>query len=492
MRDERIYDRLPQFVQNLAVSLKGWEFHRQRYLSESHREGLRWLKENEQRSLESLNELQFEQLRAFAMHCYARSPYYRQLWDTKRVRPEDLRKPDDLSLIPIVPKQDMRARTEEFFTETIHRNLVEVHTSGTTGSPMTVYFSKLDVGMRFAFLERCRRWAGVHIGQRRASFTGRNIVPSAQQRPPYWRYNRPGNQWLFSAYHLAQKNLSAYVEALADCQPEIIDGYPSAIHILAEHMVRKGDIGRIRPRAILVSAETVLSHQRKAIETAFQTKLYNQYASSDGAPFISECRLGQLHYHLDSGVIEILNPDGTPTAPGQAGQMVVTCFTSHVTPLLRFAMGDMAVPASSDKHCECGLPFPTVEAVIGRVDDVLYTPDRGFVGRLDTAFKMLPNSIVEAQIVQVSTQSIILRIVPDPTRYKPGHANLVVEELRRKLGSVVEILVEETKSIPRSSNGKMRPVINQCKELLPPPLRYGELENECVETLGHAHTGMQD
>jgi phenylacetate-CoA ligase len=483
MWGERIYSRLPQSFQNIAVSLKGWEFHRQRYLSESFRQGLRWTKENEQQSLEFLRRLQMQQLLEFANHCYERSPYYRRLWDSKSVKPWKLRRLEDLSLIPIVPKGTLRSRTEEFFTEKIGRNMIEVHTSGTTGSPMTVYFSKEDVGLRSAFLERCRRWAGVHIGQKRASFTGRNVVPARQQKPPYWRYNRPGNQLLFSAYHLAPENLPGYVQALAKFRPKIIDGYPSAIHIVAEYLLRQRNVGLIHPDAILVSAETVLPHQRTAIETAFQTKLYNQYASSDGAPFISECHLGHLHYQLDSGVIEILNFDGTPVAPGQAGQMVVTCFTTHVTPFFRVAIGDAAVAAPDQGPCECGLPFPLVDAIIGRVDDILQTPDRGFVGRLDTAFKRLPNSVIEAQIVQVSPRTIVLKIVPDPLRYEPGHSALVVEELRKRLGSVVEIVVEEVTSIPRTTRGKMRPVVNLCKDLLPPSLRYWDSEEDLVQNL---------
>ena len=482
MWTESIYDRVPVFLQNLAVSLKGGEFHRHRYLSASFREARRWTEENERRPLESLKELQFELTRAFASHCYAKSPYYRELWNLKGVKPQDLRRPEDLSFIPIVPKQDMRARTEEFFTDKIHRGMVAVHTSGTTGSPMTVYFSKEDVGRRTAFLERCRRWAGVHIGQPRASFTGRSIIPVRQRKPPYWRFNQPGNQLLFSTYHLAPENLPGYVEAIVKFKPHIIDGYPSAIHVLAEYLLRKGLTGIANPKAILVSAETVLPHQRKAIETAFSTKLYNQYASSDGAPYVSECRYGRLHYQLDSGVIEILNPDETPTAPGHAGQMVVTSFTTHITPFLRFAIGDVAVPAPSNMRCECGLPFPLLDAIVGRVDDILHTPDRGFVGRLDTAFKKLPNSIIEAQIVQISPQTIVLKLVPDPLRYKPGHADLVIEELRKRLGSVVEIRVEETGVIPRSASGKMRPVVNLCKDLLPQPLRYSEPEMSLLET----------
>lgn len=472
---EKLYEIVPIAVQNLMISFKGWQIHRERYLSAAHERAREDLLTNERRSLAELKQLQFQELRAFVEHCYENSPYYRQRFYGAGLVPRDIQKPEDICLIPITPKQDLRARTEEFFTQRIWHGMVKVHTSGTTGSPLTVYFSPEDIGRRYAFLERCRRWASVHIGMRRASFTGRSIIPGRQKGPPFWRFNWPGNQLLFSSYHLSPKNLPAYVKALIEFRPQIIDGYPSSIHIVAEHILRTGQVGKITPQAILVSAETVLPHQRKAIETAFQTKLYNQYASSEGAPFISECREGRLHIHLDSGVFEILRPDGTPAQPGEPGELVVTSFTTHITPLLRYAIGDIAVPAERDAKCECGLPFPIIEAILGRVDDILYTPDRGYVSRLDTVFKKLPNSIVEAQIVQTSPERILLRLVPDPDRYLPEHADLLVKEMRKRLGYVVNIDVEEVSHIPRSANGKMRPVINICSEILPKPFRYSEI-----------------
>ena len=352
--------------------------------------------------------------------------------------------------------------------------LTPSHTSGSTGAPLTVYFSLADIGQRHAFLERCRRWAGVRIGQRRATFTGRNIIPPRQIKPPFWRYNRPGKQLLFSSYHLLPENLNAYMAALEQFQPEIIDGYPSAIHIIAEHALRTGINGYVKPGAVLVSAETVFPHQRRAIEGAFHAKLYNQYASSEGAPFISECRSGRLHVHLDSGLIEIVDLQGNPVAPGEIGEMVVTSFTTRVTPLLRYAIGDTAIPSSEDSPCPCGLSFPTVEAIVGRTDDILWSAERGFVGRLDTVFKGVPNTICEAQIVQISPEAIILNLVPDRPKYRRHHADKVVEEMRKKLGHMIAIRVEEVESIPRSVNGKMRSVVNLCSDLVPKALRYVE------------------
>jgi phenylacetate-CoA ligase len=464
---EKIYNKAPIFLQNLMVSAKGRQIHKTRYLSTHYQRAAEALKANERKSQEMLREMQFQEFQSFVRHCYEFSPYYRRTFEAVQLTPNDIKTPDDISAIPIMPKSVLRSRTQEFFTQPIRRNMVEIHTSGTTGSPLTVYFSKADIGGRYAFLERCRRWAGVRIGQRRASLSGQSIVPEGQHTPPFWRYNRAGSQMLLSSYHLAPENLPAYVKALADFRPQIIDGYPSSIHVIAEFLIRAGDVGRIAPDAVLVTAETVLPHQRHAIETAFQTKLYNQYSSSEGAPFISECWMRRLHVHLDSGWIEILKPDGTPAENGEMGELVVTSFTTHLTPLLRYAIGDATVCAGPVASCECGLPFPTVEAIIGRLDDILYTPDRGYVGRLDPVFKQIPNSVIEAQIVQTTPEEIVLRLVPDDKKYQSKHAEAIIAEMRKRLGQVVTIRVEAVEQIPRTANGKMRSVINLCQRNLP-------------------------
>jgi acyl-coenzyme A synthetase/AMP-(fatty) acid ligase len=68
--------------------------------------------------------------------------------------------------------------------------------------------------------------------------------------------------------------------------------------------------------------------------------------------------------------------------------------------------------------------------------------------------------------VQISPETIVLRIVPDHAAYETEHAVRVVKEMRRKLGDLVTIRVEEVERIPRTANGKLRSVINLCPELV--------------------------
>jgi phenylacetate-CoA ligase len=103
--------------------------------------------------------------------------------------------------------------------------------------------------------------------------------------------------------------------------------------------------------------------------------------------------------------------------------------------------------------------MPLVEEIIGRQEDYLFTQERGFVGRLDPVFKKSPPSIIESQIVQIEVDKIILRIVPDRSRFAETDLDVILNEMRVRLGNVA-IEVEYHDVLPRGSNGKLQAVVN--------------------------------
>src|SRR5579863_5961895 len=86
---EKVYPLLPIPLQNVAMSMKGFELHRQRYRGTSFHEMSDRLLRNEQLSWADLSLLQFALFREFATHCYTQSPYYKKLWQSHQLRPED-------------------------------------------------------------------------------------------------------------------------------------------------------------------------------------------------------------------------------------------------------------------------------------------------------------------------------------------------------------------------------------------------------------------
>src|SRR5690349_16414185 len=125
----------------------------------------------------------------------------------------DLRSLEELREIPLVQKDDVRTTGNRFIAEDFRtKRLVEIHTGGTTGKPLTIYCNELVLRRNFAFFERFKEWAGIQPGMRIATFGGRIIVPPAQRKPPFWRRNLANNALLLSSYHISPSTVGSYVE----------------------------------------------------------------------------------------------------------------------------------------------------------------------------------------------------------------------------------------------------------------------------------------
>jgi phenylacetate-CoA ligase len=207
----------------------------------------------------------------------------------------------------------------------------------------------------------------------------------------------------------------------------------------------------------------LLDHQRCAIEETFATRVFDQYGQAEMQSFWYECEAGRMHAHPLAGVTEILRPDNTPAAPGEMGEVVLTGLVNHAMPLMRYRVGDTARFAI--ESCPCGRGMPVIEEIGGRLDDFVYTRERGFLGRLDPVLKGVRN-IVESQLEQESLDVLRVRFVPAP-RFTAEDLQMLENNLRARVGRGIHLEFECTDRIPRSPNGKFRFVISRLGRNVP-------------------------
>src|SRR5690606_19789374 len=182
-------------------------------------------------------------------------------------------------------------------------------------------------------------------------FSSNLVTEPKRNKPPFWVYNNSDSQLLMSVFHLKEDNLKYYIEKINSFKPVYLDGFPSAIYVLSEYINRKKIILSFKPFAVCTTAETLFDYQRKEIEKAFGCKVYNQYASSEGSPFITECKYGKMHVEEDSGIFEFLDDNNQPVKSEQIGRMVVTSLRSWKTPLLRYDILDYVEMDTDTKKC---------------------------------------------------------------------------------------------------------------------------------------------
>lgn len=456
------YEAMPGFVKSVAVSLYGLRNNRIRrgtHFATRYRE----LMSNMLAGREELDRRQGDALERLLRDAYEYSPFYRQSI-VESVGPEGLESEFDpfavLDRLPLLEKSDLRDHMAEVLSRDPQRRTVTVtHTSGTTGTPMSVEVDSESLQWTFAEWERYYRWMGLPQTFRSVRLSGRIVVAPDARRPPYWATNWASRQLFMSTYHLRSDSLPAYIQKLNGFRPLLIDGYPSAVEILARYINESGIQLKFAPIAISTTAETLQAHQRDEIERAFRCPVYNQYASSEGAPWIVQCSHGSYHLWTDTGVFEFLNQRRT-SAGDVLADLVVTSFRAMKTPLIRYNIGDTVRLQDDAVSCPCGSAFPTIGGVIGREEDVLHSPQRGFVGRLDTAYKGLPG-IVRSKITQTDENRIEVLVIPTAEYTHSAEAKLI-SNLRDRLGDM-DVAIYVVDDIPVGRSGKFKAVENRVK-----------------------------
>lgn len=248
--------------------------------------------------------------------------------------------------------------------------------------------------------------------------------------------------------------MPTYLAKLRNWAPELIDSYPSSLYLLSRYAAEH-KMPAPTPKAIITSSETLLPDQRELISSVFEAQIFDQYGCAEQVCFISQCESGSYHVHPEFGVVEFLSGDHQHADAGV--RIVATGFTNWAMPLLRYDTGDLAVPAN--RGCHCGRKFQTLERIIGRVDDLVITPDGRRVGRLDPVFKGL-KTIRQAQIVQESLELVRVRIVPG-VGFSRADQDSIQRELEKRLGKDIEYIFEIVREIAIGAGGKFRAVISR-------------------------------
>jgi phenylacetate-CoA ligase len=448
---EKIYDILPIFLQNFAVTISGYYRNRSRY-GKTYYDYRKYLIEFDKKSLKEKNENQLQELIEFINFANENSPFYKKIYS--QVNIQEIKSLDDLKKLPIVTKEDIRSNIETIFTVD-KKGSIEGHTGGTTGKSLVILMTKEDMMKRMAMLDHFKSRVGYeHLKMSRATFNGKHIVPPKQKKKIFWRYNVACKQMIYSSFHLSEENMKFYVESLNKFKPSSIDGFFMSICDIANYIERHNINLSFKPIAVFPTSETLTKTGRDLIERVFKCKVYDQYASSEGAPFVTECENQNLHVELSSGVFEHYSMD--------SNEVLVTSFTTHGTPLIRYRIGDSMKFIESDIECDCDNHSPLVESILGRNLDYIYTAEKVKIngGNIANLFKNMPNVLIRSQVVQNKIGEVEIFLVVDKEKYKNEYDELLRKEFLHKFGNTTVVKIYHVQEIERERSGKFKFIVN--------------------------------
>ena len=442
----RIYSSLPVGLQHLVCSGEGYRLQRRRFGHDFRC----LLRDGEARSAMAPAEvaaLRDGLFRDFVSDAAVGSAFYRE---QPAYRPAAERRSFSVEDLPILGKLTVQAGAARIARADVP-SMETASTSGSTGMGLRFPVTNAAVWGQWATWWRFRRWHGIERDEWCGYFGGRPVVPIRGTRPPFWRYNLPGRQVLFSGSHLSAATWRAYAAELSKRRLAWLHGYPSLLALLASYLVEHRATLGYDVRWVTTSAENLLPAQADLIERAFGVRPRQHYGMAEGAANASECPHGRLHVDEDFAFVEFI-----PVEDGTGYRVIGTNLTNRAFPLIRYDVGDIA--QVSGQTCGCGRPGRIIDGIDGRREDYVVLPGGAMVGRLDHIFKEQVR-VREAQVYQPDLTRVVLRLVGAPD-FTTRDEQALVSTARGWLGSALRIEIEHRESLPRTPAGKLRFVVS--------------------------------
>lgn len=450
--------RLPYWLRSATASAAGYRLRQLRYGAQSS-QLVRECQERDSWSAEHWERWGAEKLGALLRHAASEVPFYREMWAARR-RSGDTSPVDRLENWPVLEKEDVRRFARTLVAEgDASKRLFHVVTSGTTGKPTDLWYSREVAQEWYAINEaRVRRGHGLSLDDHWALLAGRIVAPLSATRPPYWVWNRGLNQLYLSAYHASPAHAADYLEALRRHEIKYIVGYPSSLCNLAKG-IEAGKLQVPKMHVILTQAEQLYSFQRQLLERVFQCPVRDTYGMSEMCAGAHECWAGALHLWPDAGVVEAFEGN-SPVPAGTSGDLVCTGLLNMDMPLIRYRIGDRGWLAPKAARCPCGSNLPILGGLQGRISDAFLAANGRMVPpNLMEAIFDKPIPLVEGQLIQETLTRINVVYVPGHD-FRLHHRRDIEGGIRDLMGQV-EVTFTEVDRIPRGPNGKVRVVISR-------------------------------
>lgn len=328
-----------------------------------------WNKTKEAMSAEERRALQGKRLHKLVDRVYHNVPFYRDRLQKLGVTPDDIQTIDDIVKLPFTTKQDLRDNYPTNLFAVPQSEIVRIHaSSGTTGKPTIVGYTRKDLGVWSESIARCLDSYGI----------GRNDIVSVA----YGYGLFTGGLGLhYGVEHLGATviptstgNTEKHITLLHDLQATAIACTPSYALHLAETTEKMGyKLSDLNLRVGIFGGEPWTDNMRIEIEKKLGIKAYNIYGLSEimgpGVAHECECQDG-MHLIEDHFYPEIIDPQTCEVLPdGQKGELVFTTLTKEGIPLLRYRTKDLT--AIHRGTCKCGRTEVKMDRIMGRSDDML-------------------------------------------------------------------------------------------------------------------------
>jgi len=318
-------------------------------------------------SRDEISALQLQRLKWSLNHAYANVPFYKKSFDDAGVHPDDLKTLSDIAKFPFTVKSDLRDNYPFNMFAVPKHEIMRIHaSSGTTGKPTVVGYTKNDIDMWANMVARSMRASGVRRGDTVHVAYGYGLFTGGLGA--HYGAEKLGCTVIPVSGGMTERQ----VTLIEDFEPDAIMVTPSYLLNILEQYKRLGKDPRASTLNVgIFGAEPWTNAMRSEIEQAFDMHAVDIYGLSEimGPGVANECveTKDGLHIWEDNFYPEIINPDtGEPVADGEMGELVFTTLTKEGMPIIRYRTRDLTrlLPGTARS-------MRRMEKVTGRSDDMI-------------------------------------------------------------------------------------------------------------------------
>jgi phenylacetate-CoA ligase len=420
---------------------------------------------------EALEAIQLKRLQALVEKAYATVAFYKKAFDEKGVKPDDIKSLEDLHKLPFTMKQDLRDNYPFGMFATPMENVVRIHaSSGTTGKPTVVGYTRRDINTWSELMARTLAAAGTHKGDIVHNAYGYGLFTGGLG------FHYGAERLGASVIPVSGGNTKRQILLMKDFGPTVLTCTPSYALHLADVAADEGvDFKSLAFRVGVCGAEPWTENIRKEIENRLGIDAVDIYGLSEiiGPGVSVECVEAKngLHVFEDHFIPEIIDPaTGEPLPYGEAGELVFTTLTKEAFPLIRYRTRDLSV--LHHEPCKCGRNLVRMGRITGRSDDMLII--RGvnvFPSQIESVL-MAREDVAPHYVLIVDRQEhmdtlevhveIDEGVFSDAVKELQNMEKDIEKDIKDLLGVSCKVRLVEPKTIQRSQ-GKAQRVIDKRK-----------------------------
>ncbi len=430
-----------------------------------------WDQDFETLPREALEALQAKRLRQTVERVYATVPFYRRTLDEAGVKPDDIRTVADLRRLPFTMKTDLRDNYPFGLFTVPMDNIIRIHaSSGTTGKPTVVGYTRRDINTWSEVMARSLGCAGVGRGDIIHNAYGYGLFTGGLG--VHYGAEKVGA----SVIPISGGNTKRQIMIMQDFGSTVLTSTPSYALNMAEVAAEMGvDFKTLKLRVGVFGAEPWSENMRRDIEAKLNLVALDIYGLSEviGPGVANECLEAKsgLHVFEDHFIPEIIDPVTEEVLPpGSSGELVFTMITKEAMPLIRYRTRDIS--SLNYETCVCGRTMVRMSRVSGRTDDMIII--RGvnvFPSQIESVLMNIegvePHYLLivdrEGSLDTLEVQvEVNEKLFSDEIKTLEIITKRIAKDVKDYLGVSAKIKLVEPKSIPRSE-GKAKRVIDKRK-----------------------------